>query len=346
MTTTMQALIFHAPGRISVEERPVPRIEPGEVLLRVRATSICASDIRVYKGEKKAAPGVVPGHEIAGEIAEVGEAVQGYRPGQRVVVCPIVACGACFFCLRGKRNRCARRVTLGYDLDGGLAQYVRVPAPIVQSGHLIPIADDLPLEIAAMTEPFACTLNSLETCQVQPGSSVVVIGAGPMGLTHLLLARAIGAVTVIVSDIVPDRLKMAEELGATACVHPQQQSLREVVLDLTGGLGADAVILSVGNVQGAIEGMGLVRKQGFFNLFAGFPPGAEFSLDANHIHYDELFLTGTQNATPDHYVRTAHLLRVVPQAERLLTHRFGPTDATKAYESRLGLDGLKSIVLY
>ncbi len=174
----------------------------------------------------------------------------------------------------------------------------------------------------------------------------MIIGSGPMGLTHLLLARALGAATVIMSDVVPDRLRMAEEFGATACVNPTQQSLREVVMDLTHGLGADVGILSVGNTQGASEGIGLVRKQGYFNLFAGFPPGAEFSLDANLIHYDELFLTGTQNATVDHYVRTSQLLRYIPKAERLLTHRFGPADATKAYESRLGLDGLKSVVLY
>lgn len=343
---TMQALVYHAPGKISVEEKPVPQIAAGEILLRVRATSICASDIRVYKGEKKAVPGVTPGHEIAGEIFEMGSGVQGLQPGQRVIVCPIVACGACFYCLRGKRNRCARRVTMGYDLDGGLANYVRVPAQVVQSGQVIPIADDLPFEKAAMTEPFACTLNSLETCQLQPGGSIVIIGSGPMGLTHLLLARAMGAATVIMSDVVPDRLRVAAELGATACVNPRQQSLREVVMDLTGGLGADVGILSVGSTEGASEGIELVRKQGFFNLFAGFPPGAEFPLDANRIHYDELFLTGTQNATPDHYVRMSQLMRIIPQAERLLTHRFGPADATKAYESRLGLDGLKSVVLY
>ncbi len=342
----MQALIFHGPGNIRVEERPIPAIGPGEALLKVGVASVCASDLRVFKGEKKAKAGVIPGHEIAGLIDSVGEGVDEVAVGDRVIVCPIIACGACYFCLIGRRNRCLKRVTLGYDEDGGFANYVRIPASLVHLGHVIKIDTEMDYEVAAMTEPFACVLNSLESCRVQPGSTMVIIGAGPMGLMHLVLGRAMGAARIIISDPVEARLKAAAELGATVCINPQKHDLAKETLALTAGLGADAGFLSVGNVQPVEDGLGAVRKQGYFNFFAGFPPGSRLDIDANRIHYDELFLTGTQNATTDQYVRAARLLSVLPDARKLITHRYGPADAHKAYESRLGMDGLKAVVNY
>ena len=343
---TMHALIFDQPGQIHVEERPIPEIGPGEVLLKVGAASVCASDIRVYKGEKKAKAGVIPGHEIAGAVAEIGEGVEGLSRGERVVLCPIIACGECYFCLIGKRNRCLRRLTLGYDEDGGLANYVRVPKPLVEMGHIIPMEAELDYEAAAMTEPFSCVLNSVETCRVQPGSTMLIIGAGPMGLMHLILGRAMGAARTIVSDPIEERLRVAAELGATHCVNPEKYDLVGEVMSATKGLGADAGFLTFGTVQAVDQGLSSVRKQGYFNLFAGFPPESRFDLDPNRIHYDELFVTGTQNANTDQYVRMSRLLAVLPDARRLITHRFGASDANKAYETRLGMAGLKAVVIY
>ena len=158
---SMRALIFHGPGNIKVEERPIPEIGPDEVLLKVGATSVCASDIRVYRGEKKAVQGVITGHEFAGRVAKVGEDVAGIAVGDRTIVCPIIACGACYYCQIGRRNRCLKRVTLGYDVDGGFADYVRVPSSIVRLGHMIPLDSELPYDLASITEPMACALNSV-----------------------------------------------------------------------------------------------------------------------------------------------------------------------------------------
>ena len=343
---TMKALIFEKPGSIRVEERPVPEIGEGEVLLKVGAASVCASDIRVYKGEKKAKAGVIPGHEMAGAIAAVGEGVEGIAEGDRVVICPILACGECYFCLIGKRNRCLKRLTLGYDEDGGLAQYVRIPQQLVNMGHVIPMETEMDYEVAAMTEPFACVLNSLETCKVQPGSTMLIIGSGPMGLMHLILGRAMGAARIIVSDPVEERLRVAAELGATHCVNPERADLVREVMAATKGMGADAGFLTFGTVAAVDQGLSSVRKQGYFNLFAGFPPDSRFDLDPNRIHYDEIFVTGTQNANTDQYVRVSRMLAVLPDARKLITHRFGAGDANKAYETRLGMAGLKAVVVY
>lgn len=342
--TTMQACVFHGPGNLTIEEIPIPKPGPGEVLIKTSAASLCFSDIRVYRGEKYALPGVVQGHELAGSIVEIGKGAEDLKIGEDVVICPIVACGRCFFCLQGKQNRCSQRVTLGYDLNGGLAEYALMPESLVRIGHLMKMPAGLPPDLACQTEPFACALYSLEVCQVGAGSSVAIIGAGPMGLTHLLIARALGASRIVVSDTEDERLAVAKDLGATRTVNPSKEDVKQSTLDATDGMGVDAVIVSVGNV-GAIEaGLPLARKQGWVNIFGGSPPESKLSIDPNLIHYNELFVTGTQNATVEHYRRSLELLTVLPDARKLVTHRFGVADTVKAFEARMEMKGLKAVI--
>ena len=341
----MKALLFHEPGRIGVEERPEPTPRFGDVLLRVSATAICHSDIRVYRGQKHARPGVIPGHEITGVVAALGEGVEGVTEGDRVVVCPIVACGRCAFCLSGRRHRCPQRRTLGYDEDGGLAEYVLAPASLVSLGHLLLVPPDLSLERACLTEPLACVLNSLETCGVRAGCSLAIVGAGPMGLLHLLLARSMGAGPIVVSEPDEERAEVARRLGAAHVFDPQRKKLADEVLAWTDGLGADAVVVTAGLSEVLEQGLAATRRQGALSLFAGFPPGTSVPLDPNAIHYSEVRLTGSQNASPEQYRRVLQLLPRLPQIDTITTHRFALSEATGAYEVRLRGEGLKSMVV-
>jgi L-iditol 2-dehydrogenase len=342
----MKACIFHGPGDVRVEERPQPQPGPGQMLLEMRATGICYSDIRVYKGEKKARAGVIPGHEPVGVIAALGEKVEGFRTGQEVALCPILACGACFFCRRGYRNRCPQRVTLGYEEDGGLAEYMLVPEALLRLGHVFPLPTGLPTSRATLTEPLACVLNSLETCRVTAGGSLVVVGAGPMGLLHIMLARQMGVSTIIAVEPLDERLAHARRFGADICLNPKRDDPASRVMAATDGLGADAVVITTGSAQAAATGLALARRQGVVSLFAGFPPDSSIALDANAIHYGELVLTGSQNATSDQYRRALQLLTRLPQAEEVNTHPFKISEGPKAYSSRLGMDGLKSLVVF
>jgi len=342
----VKACVFHGPGRVEVESRPEPAPGPGELLLRMQAAGVCHSDIRVYKGEKQARPGVIPGHEIVGTVEALGEGVQGFTIGQRVAVCPIIACGRCYYCLRGLRNRCLKRVTLGYEEDGGLAEYALIPAPLVALGHVFSVPQALPSGTAALMEPLACVLNSLETCRLRPGGSLVLLGAGPMGLLHLLLARALGVATVIVSEVRADRLDYAQRFGATLALDPRSADLRGSVLEATDGLGADAAVVTTGVADLLAPALSLVRRQGVVNLFAGFPPGTAVDFDANAVHYSEILLTGSQNATPEQYRRALHLLTMMPQAAEINTHVFPIEEGPQAYKSRLAMDGLKSLVIF
>lgn len=341
----MKALVFHVPERVAVEDVADPRPGPGAVLVRIGATGICYSDIRVYKGLKHARPGVIPGHETAGVVAEIGEGVTGVAAGDRVMVCPLVVCGRCLYCRSGRRNRCLERKTLGYDENGGLAEYLLAPARAVSLGHLLRVPEGLPIRRAAATEPVACVLNSLETCGVRPGQSLALVGAGPMGLLHLLLARHLGAGEIIVSEPDEARAAIARRFGASEVVDPRTAKLSKVVLERTDGLGADAVVITAGLSDVLDESIAAVRRQGVVSLFAGFPPDTSVPFDPNVIHYNEIRLTGSQNATLDQFQRTLELLPNLPEVDEVTTHRFGLADAAQAYEVRLRNEGLKSMVV-
>ncbi len=341
----MRALVFHEPKSISVDDVARPQPQQGEALVRVAAAAICHSDIRVYNGLKHAKPGVIPGHEIAGVVEEAGDGVRGVAEGDRVVVCPIVACGRCPFCLRGLRHRCQERQTLGYDGDGGLAEYVLAPASLVASGHLLPVPDGLALDRASLTEPLACVLNSLETCAVGAGASLVIIGGGPMGLLHLLLARHLGAGKVIVSEPEEERANVARRLGASAVIDPAREDLAAAVRERTQGLGADAAVVTAGLADVVADSLACVRPLGVVNLFAGFPPETSVPFDPNVVHYAEIRLTGSQNASLDQYRRVLQLLPGLPEIDEVTTHRFPLAEATEAYAVRLRGEGLKSMVV-
>jgi L-iditol 2-dehydrogenase len=340
----MHALIFHEPGRISVESIDDPSPQAGEVILRVGAAAVCASDLRVFRGEKHAEAGVVPGHEFAGTVVDRAADVVNVELGQRVTVYPIVACGGCEFCRRGLRNRCLARRTLGYDLNGGMAQYVRLPSSIVAQGHVVPVADQLSTLRAALTEPTACVLNSLESSGFRAGASVAVLGAGPMGLLHVVLARALGAGPIIVSEPVDVRRAMAETLGASVVTGGDAKQSESAVMDATGGQGADVVIVSVG-LEGLTEtALRLAAKQATVNLFAGFPSASTALLDVNALHYNEINLTGSQNATPDQFRRTVALLPSLDAIDTIATHRFDMAHAAESYSVRADPAALKTLV--
>lgn len=341
----MKACVFNAPGDVSVVELPEPAPGPGEIVLRVGAAGLCHSDVRVFKGEKYAKPGVVPGHEISGVVAGVGDGVSDWQEGNHVSLCPIIACGSCSFCRVGKRNRCLKRVTLGYDENGGLGEYVLVPEPIVRLGHVFKLPEGVSLDLASLLEPTACVFNSMDLLDIGPGMTVLLIGGGPMGLMHLVVARALGA-SVIVSEPDEGRRSWARQLGAIATLDPTSEDVVARVKEMTDGEGADVAVVTTGAIPAVTPALLGVRKQGAINLFGGFPPNAVLELDPNVIHYNELVLTGSQNATIAQYEQALKLLPKLGDLRQIVSHSFTVDEAPKAYESRLELSGLKTEVVY
>ena len=338
----MRALRFFEPGTVRVVDVPDPVAGPGEVILRTHATGLCNSDVRVYLGEKKAAAGVIPGHEMTGEVVSLGAGAEA-TPGETVSVCPILCCGRCSFCREGFRNRCPSRRTLGYDLDGGIAEYVRIPAPIVAMGQLLPMDRTVPSHLRALLEPFSCVLNSIEELGIGAGVSTAIVGGGPMGLLHLIAARAYGAGPIFVVEPEAERRAVALELGADAVATPDEAPT--LAKELTGGEGFRAVAMAVGFAEAMPVALGVARRLGRINLFAGFPPGSSHVLDLNRVHYDEVKIFGTQNAPFHLYAKAARMIPRLSALDRVVTNRYSLADSASAYAARLGKAGLKSAVV-
>lgn len=304
---TMLAVRVHGPGDLRVDRVPVPELAQGEVLLRVLAAGVCATDRKLLA---RGAPGGevrILGHEIVGEI--VHAAGSGPSLGTRVGVAPNLGDGRCPACLRGATNLCPEYRAFGVHLDGGMAEFVRIPREAVEGGHLLPIPEGLPDLEAALLEPLACCVEGLDTSDLRAGESLLVIAAGVMGRLHVAAARALGAGTIVVVDPSPERLEHARTLGADVTVRPTDD-VTAAVLAATDGVGVDVAAITIGDVDAARVALGYLAREGRLNLFAGF--GADqgpLEIDANDVHYRGLRVTGTTGASKATLARTLALLR-------------------------------------
>lgn len=343
---TMLALVFHGPEDLRVERRPAPDIGPGEVLLKVEAASICATDLRILAGaHRKFIPGVarIPGHEVAGVVARIGRGVLGLDEGQRVFVAPNFGCGRCRHCAGGRNNLCPESEALGITLDGAFAEYVRIPAAAVEQGNVMPLAGHLPASVAALAEPLACVLHGQKAIALGSGDLVVILGAGPIGIIHLLLAKSRGARKVIVSDPVRERLELARAFGADRTVNPESEDLALAVRDETSGEGATAVVVATPAKQAFGQALEIAAVGGRVNLFAGLPRDqAIVPLNCNLIHYKELLLTGTTACSTSDCreaveLASAGLIDLAP----LVSGRYPLTASREAFDTARDRRGLK-----
>ena len=265
--------------------------------MRVQGASICGTDLRIFHGgHRKYPPGTrrIPGHEAAGVVAEIGAGVNGFEIGQRLFAAPNMGCGHCRQCISGNNNLCPDYTAIGVTIDGAFAEYVRIPAVGVQQGCLMPILSEVDPAAAALVEPFACVLRGQRPLHIQPGDTVLVSGAGPIGLLHLKLALLHGAGKVIVSEPVASRRELALSMGASLAVDPLEQDLELILLAQTGGRGADVVIVAAPSHAAQEAALRLAAIGGRINFFGGLPKDKPFiQLDANLVHYKELLVTGT-----------------------------------------------------
>ncbi|MDR7439846.1 MAG: alcohol dehydrogenase catalytic domain-containing protein [Armatimonadota bacterium] len=337
----MRAAVCLPGERISVEEWPQPRLEPGDVLVRVHAVSICATDLKIARrGHFKIPPGTrrILGHEIAGEIVEVRAPESTVRAGLRVGLVPNVGCGRCSACVLGLDSLCPDYDALGITLDGGFAEFVRVPARAVQRGHVVPLPEEVTFEEAALAEPLSCVLNAHEAVATGPADRVLILGAGPMGLLNTLVARVRGAGEVVVADPWPQRREAALGVGADQALPP------EAVPEL--GDGFDVVIVTAPDPRAQEQAIRAAGVRGRVNFFAGFPSErASPVLDTNRVHYRQLLLTGTTGQTVAHYRRALRLLpRLRPYLARLVTDRRPLEEVAAAMEAMTAKRSLKAML--
>lgn len=343
----MTAAVFQKPGVMTLQQVPRPEIGADELLLEVGACAVCGTDIRIFKGEKTKGvrtPSIL-GHEIAGRIAAVGSKVAGIEVGERIAIAPVLPCGKCYYCLNGKENACLQRRALGYEFDGGFAEFMRLPAAYLEKGSIFRFPEQLSFQEACLAEPLGCVYNGSRRCAIKLNDKVVIIGAGPIGLMHTMLARRKGATRIIVSEPLPRRRELALEVGADIAVDPGQADLRKIVLAETQGLGADAVILSVGVAAQAGPALMLLRKGGILNLFGGFPAGQKTEIDPNVIHYEEVWVTGTTACTRSQYGKALELISSGElDLKPIISHVYRLKDILEAFQTVAKGEGIKAIV--
>jgi len=293
----MLAAVYHGPDDVRLETVPTPEIGADEVLLKVVSATVCGTDLRIWHGHhRKYPPGTVriPGHEVVGDIAQAGAQVRGVSPGQRVFVAPNMGCGHCRQCVSGNNNRCANYAAFGVTMDGGFAEYMRVPAAALQQGNLIPLRPEVDPAEAALIEPFACVLRGQNALNIQPADVVLVMGAGPIGIMHMLLAQLRGARRVLVSELASDRLAQAARLGADRVIDPGQEDLAAAVREQSEGQGADVIIVAAPAHRAQESALELAAIGGRINFFGGLPKDRPtIAFDSNQAHYKELVVTAT-----------------------------------------------------
>jgi len=297
MIAEMNAAVLYGKEDLRLERVAVPQAGPGELVVRVGAALTCGTDLKVYRRGYHAMmlkPPIPFGHEVAGVVADVGTGVTGFREGDRVVALNSAPCDACFFCRHGQQNLCE-------DLlfnNGAYAEYLRIPARIVEKNTLI-VPDEVPLENAALTEPLACVVRGLEESGATAGDTMVVIGAGPIGLMFMHVAELAG-VKVIAVVKREDQIEAARLFGASEVVQlGNVENVVEATRALTpDGRGADVVIEAVATPATWEWAVDMVRKGGVVNFFGGPPSGTKVQLDTNRLHYGDITLKASFHHTP------------------------------------------------
>jgi L-iditol 2-dehydrogenase len=306
----MIAVRFYKPGELKTEHVPIPEPGPGEVLVKNEVALTCGTDVKMYKrGHPLAKLPQIIGHEFAGTVVAVGKGVINFKQGMKVAAANSAPCNTCFYCLMHQPNLCDRlnENIIGFTWPGAYAEYVRIPERIVRQ-NTFQIPDGVALRNVASLEPLACIVHGWDLINPTPGGTVVIIGGGPIGLLHAQLARLNGAKSLVLCDVVDQRLKEAERIGVDFTVNSANEDLPKRIMNLTENRGADLVIEAVGRPETWETAPRLARKGGTVLVFGGCPSGTMVPFEAERIHYGELLIQGAFHHTPSAVARAFRLI--------------------------------------
>ncbi len=314
----MKCAMYYNNKDIRVEEIPVPKIKSDELLVKMHACGICGSDVLEWYRIKKAP--VVLGHEMTGEIVEVGKKVKGYEEGDRVFVSHHVPCNTCRYCLDGHYTVCDTLRNTNYD-PGGFAEFIRIPEINVDRGVFL-LPDEISYEEGTFIEPLACVLRGQKTTRLQPGQTVFIIGGGITGLLHIKLAKALGASSVVVTDINKRRLVFAEKFGARAGILANDNTI-ERLKEINNGHLAHVVIVATGALEAISTAWKATDRGGTILLFAPTEPGVDIPVPLFDLWHDGLTITTSYAGSPSDITEAIELIRskTIPVKD-MITHRF------------------------
>jgi L-iditol 2-dehydrogenase len=332
----MKAQVFRGVNQLSYEEIPVPELAPDEVLVQVQVVGLCQSDIKKIRYPLYEPPRIF-GHETAGTIAAVGADVRSWQVGQRIVVMHHIPCMHCNYCLNENYSMCDVyknvTTTAGFSPSGGgFADYVKVPGHIVRNGGLIPIPDNITFEQASFVEPTNCCLKAVKKAQIAPGQTVLVTGAGPIGLMFIMLVKYFGA-RAIATDLIPSRIDRALSIGADAAFDARDPDLSTKIQALTNGMGVDTSLLAVPSEKAFFQALDCTRKGGKILFFAEFPDEVEIPINPNVLYRREIDLMGSYSSSFKVQALAADIVfRQQIDVDALISDRYALKDLAAAVE--------------
>lgn len=348
MNNKMKVAAITDKGKIEILEIKKPKPNKEEILVKIKANAICTWEQRSFTREVNTPLPFVGGHEMSGYIEELGEGVdeKEYPIGQRVSIRGLYACGRCYYCRQGKENLCINMYKSSEDSrkeiwgPGGLGEYV---VASIKDIYLLP--DDLPFEYGAFTEPLACVVNSVEQANVELANDVVIIGAGIMGLLHVMVCKLRGA-RIIVSEIDKNRRKLAEELGADIIIDPNNDNLEEKVKEVTNGRGADIVFNTTPIAEVAEDAIKVAGPLGRIVMYSSIHPDKPIEVSPNFIHETQIVITGAVSPTIKSFQTSADLLSkglIIP--EKLITNKYPLEETQAAFEEAIKPESYRILVV-
>ena len=323
----MKALRFHAPEDVRLEDVPEPECGPDQIKIKVKNCSTCGTDVKIFhNGHQNITRVTTMGHEVAGEIVEIGAEVAGdWRIGDRVQSIAAVPCGECHECRKGWMQVCQNQTSVGYQYDGGFAEYMIVPAEVLKVDGLNKIPDGVSYDEASAAEPFACAINAQEQLGIEAGDFVVIFGAGPIGCMHTRIARGVHrAGTVVMIDINAERLAMsADAVKPDITIDGSVEDVVAKVMELTDGRGADVVVTATPANVAQEQALAMAARNGRISFFGGLPKTSPtITCDSNLVHYRQLHIHGANGSAPEHNKRALAYIASgqVPVADLITRH--------------------------
>ncbi|MFZ7134630.1 MAG: alcohol dehydrogenase catalytic domain-containing protein [Eubacteriales bacterium] len=299
----MKALVLEGKEKIVYQEVETPTCPKDGLLVKVDSVGLCGSDVRTYfYGHQHVTYPCIIGHENAGTIVEVGEKVEGFSAGEKIIINPVLPCGECWYCQKGWQHMCSDRLTYGHHIPGGFAEFMTVPGIGLEKGQVIKIPQEVSTDEIVIVELLSSIINAQEYADVTLGETVAVFGTGPIGCLHSEIARLRGAKKIIMIDINEERLKLSKNFSGTQFINGANVDAVKEILDNTEGFGVDVAIIASPSVQAQAQGLDILRKRGRLVIFGGVSSENPYTtLDSNKIHYNEIAILGAFAYGPNNF---------------------------------------------
>ncbi len=339
-----KALIWNGKKNVKVVDKLFPKISENEAILKVETCCLCGSDLRTYMhGNKRVSKGSILGHEISGKIIKVGKKVKKFSKGDNISIGADIPCGKCKFCLNGDVNKCKINLAIGYQLEGGFTNYMKLNNLVLKNGPIAKTGKFNDFDKIALAEPLACCINGFEKCNVTNINTVTIFGAGAIGQLLGKLYFYFGAKKIILIDKNQKRLNIAKKIKSANFFVNSNIDIKRKIMKITKQEGSDLIFTACSDIKTHKKAFEIISKGGTINFFGGLPINADpIKIYSNNIHYNELHITGSHGSTPAQHLKALKLIiNKKINLNGIITHKFDLNDSVKAFKVALKGEALK-----